>query len=45
VELTNIGNPSPYDLYLWNGSSFVFDTTLLIRRSRQIRFLTLRAAG
>jgi len=28
VELPNIGNPTPYDLYLWNGSQFVFDTTL-----------------
>jgi len=28
VELPNIGNPTPYDLYLWSGSSFVFDTTL-----------------
>lgn len=28
VDLPNIGNPSPYDLYLWNGTSFVFDTTL-----------------
>jgi hypothetical protein len=28
VELPNIGNPTPYDLYLWNGSKFVFDTTL-----------------
>jgi PEP-CTERM motif len=28
VELPNIGNPQPYDLYLWNGSKFVFDTTL-----------------
>jgi PEP-CTERM motif len=28
VELPNIGNPNPYDLYLWNGTSFVFDTTL-----------------
>jgi PEP-CTERM motif len=28
VELPNIGNPGPYDLYLWNGTSFVFDTTL-----------------
>lgn len=28
VELPNIGNPTPYDLYLWNGSEFVFDTTL-----------------
>ncbi len=28
VELPNIGNPTPYDLYFWNGSSFVFDTML-----------------
>ncbi|HEV2097851.1 MAG TPA: PEP-CTERM sorting domain-containing protein [Stellaceae bacterium] len=28
VELPDIGNLSPYDLYLWNGSTFVFDTTL-----------------
>jgi hypothetical protein len=28
VELPDIGNSSPYDLYLWNGSAFVFDTTL-----------------
>jgi hypothetical protein len=28
VELPDIGNPTPYDLYLWNGTSFVFDTTL-----------------
>ena len=28
VELPNIGNPEPYDLYLWNGTAFVFDTTL-----------------
>lgn len=28
VELPDIGNPNPYDLYLWNGSSFVFDTTI-----------------
>ena len=28
VELPDIGNPNPYDLYLWNGSAFVFDTTL-----------------
>ena len=28
VELPDIGNPNPYDLYLWNGSEFVFDTTL-----------------
>ncbi len=28
VELPDIGNPTPYDLYLWNGSAFVFDTTL-----------------
>ena len=26
VELPNIGNRTPYDLYLWNGTSFVFDT-------------------
>ena len=28
VSLPNIGNPNPYSLYVWNGSSFVFDTTL-----------------
>jgi hypothetical protein len=28
VELPDIGNPDPYALYLWNGSAFVFDTTL-----------------
>ena len=28
VELPDIGNPTPYDLYLWNGSAFVFNTTL-----------------
>jgi hypothetical protein len=28
VELPDIGNSSPYGLYLWNGSAFVFDTTL-----------------
>jgi hypothetical protein len=28
VELPDIGNPNPYDLYLWNGAAFVFDTTL-----------------
>jgi hypothetical protein len=28
VELPNVSNPEPYDLYLWNGSKFVFDTTL-----------------
>jgi hypothetical protein len=28
VELPDIGNPNPYDLYLWNGSAFVFDTTV-----------------
>ena len=28
VELPDIGNPNPYDLYLWNGSAFVFDTAL-----------------
>ena len=28
VSLPNIGNPNPYALYVWNGSSFVFDTTL-----------------
>jgi hypothetical protein len=26
--LPDIGNPNPYDLYLWNGSQFVFDTTI-----------------
>ena len=28
VELPDIGNPRPYDLYLWNGSAFVFDAML-----------------
>lgn len=28
VALPNIGNPNPYDLFVWNGSSFVFDTLL-----------------
>ena len=28
VTLPNIGNPKPYDLYSWNGSSFVFDKAL-----------------
>jgi len=28
VELPDVGNPNPYDLYLWNGSAFIFDTTL-----------------
>ena len=28
VELPDVGNPGPYDLYLWNGSQFVFDQTL-----------------
>jgi hypothetical protein len=28
VELPDIGNPSPYELYLWNGTDFVFDTML-----------------
>jgi hypothetical protein len=28
VSLPNIGNPNPYSLYLWNGASYVFDTTL-----------------
>jgi hypothetical protein len=28
VELPNVGNPGPYELYLWNGSSFVFDTNV-----------------
>lgn len=28
VELPNIGNPGPYNLYLWNDTTFVFDTTL-----------------
>lgn len=28
VTLPNIGNPTPYSLYIWNGSSFVFDTKL-----------------
>jgi hypothetical protein len=26
--LPDIGNPNPYELYSWNGSVFVFDTTL-----------------
>ncbi len=26
--MPDIGNPNPYDLYLWNGTAFVFDTTL-----------------
>jgi hypothetical protein len=29
VELPDIGNPTPYNLYSWNGSSFVFDTMLV----------------
>jgi hypothetical protein len=28
VELPNVGNPGPYDLYLWNGSKFVLDQML-----------------
>jgi PEP-CTERM motif len=28
VELPEVGNPNPYDLYLWNGSQFVFDTMI-----------------
>jgi hypothetical protein len=28
VTLPNIGNSGPYSLYRWNGTSFVFDTTL-----------------
>jgi hypothetical protein len=28
VELPNIGNPNPYELYSWDGTSFVFDTML-----------------
>jgi hypothetical protein len=28
VRLPNIGNSGPYSLYLWNGTSFVFNTTL-----------------
>ncbi len=28
VSLPDIGNPGSYSLYLWNGTSFVFDTTL-----------------
>jgi hypothetical protein len=28
VTLPNIGNPRPYQLWLWNGTGFVFDTTL-----------------
>jgi hypothetical protein len=28
VTLPSIGNPTPYDLYLWNGTSWMFDTTL-----------------
>jgi hypothetical protein len=31
VELPNIGNPNPYDLYLWNGAAFVFDRTLAVK--------------
>jgi hypothetical protein len=28
VELPAVQNPNPYDVYLWNGSKFVFNTTL-----------------
>ncbi len=28
MELPNIGNPNPYELYSWDGTSFVFDTML-----------------
>ncbi len=28
VELPKVGNPAPYELYVWNGTSFVFDTRL-----------------
>jgi hypothetical protein len=28
VELPNVSNPGPYELYLWNGSEFVLDRTL-----------------
>src|SRR5205085_7456212 len=28
VDLPDIGNPNPYHLFLWNGTSFVFDTDL-----------------
>jgi PEP-CTERM motif len=28
VSLPDIGNPAPYDLYLWNGSNFAFDQML-----------------
>jgi hypothetical protein len=28
VELPDVGNPTPYDIYLWNGSKFVFDSTV-----------------
>jgi hypothetical protein len=28
VLLPNIGNPSPYQVYTWNGTAFVFDTNL-----------------
>lgn len=28
VELPDIGNPNPYGLYIWNGSTFVFETNL-----------------
>jgi len=28
VELPSVGNPGPYELYLWNGSHFVFDTII-----------------
>ena len=28
VELPDIGNPNPYELYIWNGTSFVFEASL-----------------
>ena len=28
VSLPDIGNPSPYSVYLWNGAAFVYDATL-----------------
>ncbi|THD55842.1 MAG: PEP-CTERM sorting domain-containing protein [Bradyrhizobium sp.] len=28
VLLPNIGNPSPYEVFTWNGTAFVFDTNL-----------------
>ena len=29
VELPAVQNPNPYDLYLWGGPKFVFDTRVL----------------